>query len=93
MEQQEFIWMAKNLKVVDVIQDEIGNTIIQLRPQVQLVHNYKKSNLMTVKFVEDQMMFIVPSRKELEEIYRLHLENENLIQLLREYCELHLKTS
>ena len=83
--------MANNVKVEKVFQDEIGNAIVQLRPQIQLVHNYKKKNLMTIRFIEDQTIFMIPSRKELEEIYRMHMENSDLTVILRDYCEKHLE--
>lgn len=87
MQQHEFIWMAKNLKVTDVTQDETGNTVINLRPQIQLTHNYKKKNQMQIVFTEDQSRFLIPSKSDLEEIFRLHLSNVNVEQILRKHCE------
>lgn len=87
MQQQEFIWMANNIPHDGIIQDEIGNTIIQLRSQIQLTHNYKKKNQMMIIFQEDQSRFLIPSKKRLEDIYRLHLENTQLTDILRNYCE------
>jgi len=90
MQQPDFIYLARGV-AGEVTQDEIGNTIVQLRPQIQLKHNYKKKNLMTILFTEDQSMFCIPTRKDLESIYRLHLENKDLTQILRAYCEQQLE--
>jgi hypothetical protein len=93
MNQPEFIWMAKNLKVTDVKQDETGNTIINLRPQIQLTHSYKKKNQMQIIFTEDQARYLISTKVELQEIYRLHLSNVDLENVLRHYCEDWLKKS
>lgn len=90
MEQHDFIWMGKKL-MVPVTQDETGNTIITLRPQIQLTHNYKKKNLTQVVFTEDQSRYTIGSKLELELIIGLHLSNDNLDQKLREFCESHLE--
>ena len=87
MYEPEFIWMAKSLKVTDITQDGSGKTIINLRPQIQIIHNYKKKNQMILTFTEDQTRYLVPSKLELQEIYRLHLSNVDLEHVLRKYCE------
>lgn len=91
MQQHEFIFMAKNLKVTNVTQDDSGNTIVNLRPKISIVHNYKKNNSMKISFAETNDTFVIPSKNDLEEIYRLHLTNENLEHILIEYCKTHLK--
>ena len=90
MKQHEFMYTAKSL-TLDVQQDEVGNTIATLRPYIHLMHSYKKNDLMQIIFLEDQARYIIPSNDELEEIYRLHLELTDLTQVLREYCDKHLK--
>lgn len=86
MEQHDFIWMGKKL-MVPVTQDETGNTIIALRPQIQLTHNYKKKNLTQIIFTEDQTRFIISNKSELNAIIELHLKNNHLEQVLRKFCE------
>lgn len=91
MQQHEFIWMAKNLKVNNVTQNENGTTTINLRPQIQITHNYKKKNQMLIIFTEDQVRYLISTKVELQEIYRLHLSNVDLENVLRHYCEDWLK--
>lgn len=86
MKQHEFIWMANNVHAGKAVQDESGNTAITLRPTIMVVHNYKKRDQMTLVFVEDQSQYIIPTKKELEEIFRIHLENQNINEILRRYC-------
>lgn len=91
MQQHEFIYITQTIRMMNIHQDPTGKTIVQLRPQIQIIHNSKKKNQMQIIFTEDQARFLIPSKKELEEIYRLHLENVNLSQILREYCEKNLQ--
>lgn len=87
MQQFEFIYVAHNLKL-EPIQDEIGNTIIDLKPdKIRLFHNYKARDRMQIRFKEDGAMFIIPGRKELEHIYGIFMSNSDCVQLIREYCE------
>jgi len=85
--------MAKNIKVDEMKQDEIGNTVVTLifnelrQPVVQLIHNYKKRGSMSIRFIEDQTVYNIPSRKELEDIYRIYIENRKMTENLRTYCE------
>ena len=87
MQQHEFIWLGNNMKVGRVGQDTVGNTIVDLRPQIQITHNYKKKNLMLITFSDDGLTFIIPSKSQLEDIYRMHLSNVHLGEILRKYCE------
>lgn len=84
MTQPDFIMMANKIgcKVA-----QATKVVVELRPYVQLSHNYKKKDLMTIKFLEDQVEFKIPDRSSLEEIYRMHLEKENIVQALRNLCE------
>jgi len=90
MEQHEFIWMGKKLGV-PVSQDETGNTVMSLRPQIQLTHNYKKKNFTQIVFTEDQTRFTVSNKSEVESIVGLHIANEHLEQVLRKYCDENLQ--
>lgn len=86
MKQHEFIWAARNMKVGEARQDDSGKTCITLRPSILLIHDYKKKDRMTIEFHDDQSTYIIHDRKELEAIYRLHLENEHLSEVLHRYC-------
>jgi hypothetical protein len=91
MKQQDFIWLAKSLNIDNVSQDEIGNTIVQLKPNIQIIHKYKKNDRMEIYFQEDRKYYHIPSETELKQIYILYTENENLTEVLRIYCEENLK--
>lgn len=86
MKQHEFIWAARNMNVGEARQNDSGQTYITLRHGIQLTHDYKKKDQMTIEFLEDQSAYVIHDRKELEAIYRLHLENQNLNDVLRRYC-------
>lgn len=86
MKQHEFIWAARNMNVGDARQNDSGQTYITLRPGIMLIHDYKKKDQMTIEFTGDQAVYIIRDRKELETIYRLHLENRDLVEILRRYC-------
>lgn len=92
MKQMEFLWMSNNIQPEEVIQGENGDVIVNLRKGIQVIHNYKRGNKMTVRFTEDQTSFVIPSKKELEDIYRMHLGNTNLINELRKYCDDNLQS-
>lgn len=88
MDQTKFLYMSKNVNPVGKITDDgKGTIIVELRPHVQVTHTYKKSNKMEIIFIEDQSHYEIPSEKELEAIYRIHLSNTNFIQPARKYCE------
>jgi hypothetical protein len=86
MQQHEFIWVARSQKINDVKQDETGNTIVNLRPQVQIIHNYKKKNHMQIVFTEDQFRFLILSTGTLKEIYNINATADSQ-SVLRKYCE------
>jgi hypothetical protein len=86
MQQHEFIWMAQKLGIKSQ-QGAEGITVINLRPQIQIAHNYKKKDQMTVIFTEDQSRFLISSKPQLEEIILLERSNKDLEQILRKYCE------
>lgn len=86
MKQNEFIWMAKNLRATKSVQDEDGNTAITLRPNILVVHNYKKRDQMIIVFIEDNSQYIIHTKKQLEDIFHIHLENKDAADILQRYC-------
>lgn len=93
MDQIKFIVMANNVYPEgEVKQDPNGITIVNLRPQIQITHNYKKKNEMKIIFNDTNDEYLVSSKNELEEIYGLHLANKDVIQILHEYCKNNLKS-
>lgn len=88
MTQPEFIWLSSNiLPKIGVEQKPSGETIVGLRPQINIIHDFKKGNRLTIVFLDDGATFLIPSKEELEEIYAMHLANTNLVQVLRKYCD------
>lgn len=93
MDQIKFIVMANNIYPEgEVKQDPNGITIVNLRPQIQITHNYKKKNEMKIIFNDTNDEYLISSKNELEEIYGLHLANKDVIQILHEYCKNNLKS-
>ena len=86
MEQPKFIWVARNMKVGNVTQGPNGETTVEVRPNINIVHEYRRKNRMTMHLVERDEKYIIPSERELEHIYRLHLEHEDVMTPLMEYC-------
>lgn len=86
MQQCEFIMMAKKCSAKGSVQDEVGNTTINLRDGINISHNYKKKNQMKIIFIEDQAQFIIPDKNALQEIYAIHMMNKDAMQLIRDYC-------
>lgn len=86
MKQHEFIWMTNNVHASNVVQDDSGNTAVTLRKNILLVHNYKKKDQMSIILVDTNSQFLIPSKKELESIFRLHLENKDLNEIIVKYC-------
>lgn len=88
MNQAKFIQTSKQVKPVGGVTDDgNGVVIVNLRPQVQITHSYKKNDQMQIIFIEDQTHFEIPSQKELEELYKIHLGCTNFIQPARKYCD------
>lgn len=93
MDQIKFIVMANNVYPEgEVKQDPNGITIVNLRPQIQITHNYKRKNEMKIIFNDTNDEYLISSKNELEEIYGLHLANKDVIQILHEYCKNNLKS-
>ena len=90
MQQHEFIWMGGKLNL-PMLQNGDGVTTIDLRPQIKLVHEYKKKDQTLVVFMEDDSKFIISSKDELNDIIHMHLTNEHLEQQLLEYCKANLQ--
>lgn len=85
MQQHKFIWLANNLKFGNVTQDQSGNTTVELRSQIQLIHSYKKKNQIAIVFTEDQARFLIPSEDQLKDIVHIHTNNGSE-HAIREYC-------
>lgn len=86
--QIKFIEMANNMKPAGGInQTDDGNTVVQLRDNIQIIHNYKRRNEISILFQDTNERYIIPDQKELEFIYRTHLGEQDILQKLHQHAE------
>jgi hypothetical protein len=81
--------MAKSVKAESIKQED-PETIITLKDGIYLKHNYKKKDQITIELKEFGETYLVSTKKELEEIYRIYLTNTNFVQLLCEWANKNL---
>lgn len=91
LSQTKFMMMANRVKPLSVSDDGNGRIIVQLRKDVQVVHNYKKNDYMEIIFTEDQSHYQIGSESQLETIFRIHLSNKDFNYPAHMYCEKQLK--
>lgn len=85
MKQHEFIWMTRNVKLQPIMGEE-GLTEVDVRPGIKIVHNCKRKDEMWVIFTSPDEEYLIPNKTELEKVYKLHLMQEDLNEILRRYC-------
>lgn len=91
LDQPKFIWTMNNVHASGKVQQNGTSEVkVDLRPQVQISHDYRKNNRTTITFKDDGVTFIIPDHTDLEEICRIHLMNKDAVQILREHCEKYL---
>lgn len=87
MKQHEFIMVSNNIGISNTIQDDIGNTKAQLKDGITINHNYKKKDMMTISFDEENIKFLIPDRNTLERIYKMYLETGiNGKSVVKKFC-------
>lgn len=91
LNQQKFLWITRNVDVKNISQTSNDMIIVNLRDNIQITHCWKKNDRMEVIISDDQSHYIIPDQQHLEEIYRLHLSEENLTSVLKEYCDNNLE--
>ena len=93
MDQVKFMMMANNVHPEGaILQSEKGIVTVNLRPgQIVITHNYRRNNEMQIMFMDNHDKFIIPSEKELQEIYQFHLSNKDVVSILHEYCNNNLE--
>ena len=92
MTQQKFMWITNQVSPVGKITQGTNGTVsVDLRDNINIVHNYKKNNSVVLTFKDDQKKYLITSDHDLEEIYKLHLTHPNVEVVLRKYCSDHLK--
>lgn len=85
MQQHDFIWVAKNHNMPNVVQDSIGNTKVVIRDNIELTHNYK-TKMMTLIFLEDGSHYSLPDKRYLVDIFEMANNNEHLTYILKDYA-------
>ena len=87
----KFVWISNNIPgTLGVMMDPDGITTVALRPKIDITHNSNKRNKMEIIFKDDDSKFIIPDQKILEEIYRMHMQNDEVMLLLHQYCDKNL---
>lgn len=92
MNQMDFIYMANLAKPEEgIIQTENGTTECHLRKNIIITHDYLKRDLIILTLLEDGSKYIIPSKLELQIIFKMHTEYKYLNQALKEYAVKNLK--
>lgn len=86
MTQVKFLWTSKNVPDVKVEQKDNGMTIVTLRKNIMISHNSNKRDKMQISFIKEKVSYLIPDQRALEEIYKMHMENEEVNLLLMQYC-------
>lgn len=87
MNQMEFIYMSNLAEPkCGVNQTENGVTECHLRDGILITHDYKRRDLMLLYMEEFKVTFIIPSRLELQEIFRMHSDMDYITMPLYEYA-------
>jgi len=87
MNQMKFVWLSNNIPGVKVEMGPDGITTVHLRPLIDITHNSKMRDLMLIEFKDNKRKYIIPDQKTLEEIYRMHMENTEVMYIMNHYCE------
>ena len=87
MTQVKFLWTSKNVPDVKVEQKDNGMTIVTLRKNIMISHNSNKRDKMQISFIKEKVSYLIPDQRALEEIYKMHMENEEVNLLLMQYCQ------
>lgn len=86
--QCDFIMSSKAITGALINQDYEGNVIVTLK-DITVNHNFKKNNMVTIRFNNEESQFLVPDKKSLNMIYKLYVDNIDNDQLntVHRYCE------
>lgn len=93
MTQIKFLWLSNNIPgMIQIRQDEYGIVKAKLSDSVDIVHDSTKRDKMTIVFHDTNDTYLIPDQRNLEEIYRIHLENDSKVFLVlaHQYCESYL---
>lgn len=87
MNQVNFLWLSKNIPGISVRQEPKGVTVVKLRPLIEITHDSTRMNRLEILFKDDGSKYVIPNQTILEEIYRMHMANTELMLLLHQYCD------
>lgn len=91
MNQVKFIWLSKNIpNTLGVDMGPDGITTMKLRKLIDITHNSNKRDRVEILFKDDNSKYVINDQRTLEEIYRMHMSNEEVMLLLHQYCESNL---
>lgn len=92
LNQQKFLWTMNMSNPEDCITiSNNGDIIVNLRKEIKITHNYKKSNKIYIIFVYSQDKYEITSNEELGEICKIHMENEDSVNRIYDYCKNNLE--
>ena len=91
MKQHEFIWKVSSNTDMNMVQTTNGITECTVKGGIILSHDYKRNDLVLIKFNELHKKFIIASDKEFREIIQIINNNDNVNQPLIEYATKNLK--
>lgn len=87
MNQVNFLWLSKNIPGISVVQGTKGVTTVKLRPLIEITHDIGRRDRIEIILKDDNSKYEIPDSKHLEEIYRMHMSNMELMYILHKYCE------
>lgn len=90
MNQIKFVWLSKNIPGTKVEMGPDGITTVTLRPLIDIVHDSNKRDRVEIIFKDDKSKYVIPDQRTLEEIYRMHMSNTEVMLLLHQYCDANL---
>lgn len=91
MKQHEFIWKISSSTDMRMVQTVNGITECTVKDGIILSHDYKRNDLLLLIFKEFNKKYIIPSDKELKDIFDIINKNNNVSQPLISYAEANLK--
>ena len=90
MNQIKFVWVSNNIPGTKVEMGPDGITTVHLRPLIDITHDSKKRDRVEIIFKDDNSKYLISNQKTLEEIYRMHMSNTEVMLLLHQYCDANL---
>lgn len=92
MKQIDFMYFMKAFGFI-LAQKPNGNVITLMRPGIEINHNYKRKDLMSIRIIDFDSIYKIPDRDMLENICKMHLTkmDEDIFEDVHKFCESNLK--